>query len=372
VKVLMVNDHGSFSGAEAIFNGLAHELQRNQIHVQTLTFDELPIAWQQFHYLKHLSSPQQERYFNDLLCNYDLLHCHNISTIGFAPIIAAQQLEIPIVYTAHDYLFMCPHRTFLNCNDSCFKCNWGKRSTSLQARFLAKIPILWRYGERRIKRTKEKILNLFENTTIVTVSTEMGRIFKTHGLENITILNGIPPRSKNQVIDWYEYVLSLGRLTYEKGVDLLFQVANWIEWPIVAINRIHMDYLDGMAKSKVDYKGFVTRECVDHYLRNTTVLVSCSLWHEPFDLTLLDAMMFGKPVVATNLGGHKDIVNNGVTGFLVEPEAGEIAKMCNFLLNNKEEAIRMGKKGKERFEEYFTIERCASDYLKLYRRLVNA
>ncbi len=92
---------------------------------------------------------------------------------------------------------------------------------------------------------------------------------------------------------------------------------------------------------------------------------------EALPLSILEAMAFGKPVVATDVGGVRDAVVDGVTGFVVEP--GDISSFAAAILKLAHDpglAARMGAAGRARHAERFTIERMVAMHLALFERLV--
>lgn len=88
----------------------------------------------------------------------------------------------------------------------------------------------------------------------------------------------------------------------------------------------------------IEFTGFVNE--VDDWLSVFDVFVFPSL-HEGLGSTLLDAMSFGLPIVATNVGGIPDIVTHGVNGLLIEPERPE-ALLAAILRINQDESLRSG------------------------------
>ena len=74
-----------------------------------------------------------------------------------------------------------------------------------------------------------------------------------------------------------------------------------------------------------------------------------STWLEPFGLVVVDAMSNGLPVVATNIAGPSEIVEDGVTGFLVEPGNSEdLASKTKLLWENPDLCRQMGRAGREK------------------------
>lgn len=90
------------------------------------------------------------------------------------------------------------------------------------------------------------------------------------------------------------------------------------------------------------------------YKHADTVIVP-SLKPEPFGLTAIEAMSAGKPVIAANHGGLKEIIQDGITGILFKPgDSKALAKAISFIINNPEQAKNMGIAGYKRYLEHFT------------------
>lgn len=98
------------------------------------------------------------------------------------------------------------------------------------------------------------------------------------------------------------------------------------------------------------------RNDVADLLAAATVHVSTSI-QETFGRTLIEAMASGKPVVATRCGGPEEVVMDGETGFIVEPQNPQaVADAVIQLLNHPDMAWRFGQAGRARVEKYFTVQ----------------
>jgi glycosyltransferase involved in cell wall biosynthesis len=85
-------------------------------------------------------------------------------------------------------------------------------------------------------------------------------------------------------------------------------------------------------------------------------------WPEPFGLVMIEAMACGTPVIAFNRGSVPEIVEDGVTGFIVEDETSAIAAVGRL-------AGLPRAKVRARFEQRFTARRMADDYVAVYKKL---
>ena len=92
---------------------------------------------------------------------------------------------------------------------------------------------------------------------------------------------------------------------------------------------------------------------------------------EGFPITILEAMAAGKPVVATDVGGCAEAVVHGETGLIVPPEDPDaLANAILQLLQNPEQARRMGEAGRKRVEGHFTVGAMVRKHIELYERLI--
>ena len=117
------------------------------------------------------------------------------------------------------------------------------------------------------------------------------------------------------------------------------------------------------------YTGF--RHDMNNVLTALDILVHPSL-SESFGMALAEGLAAGKPVIASDVGGVREVVLHNETGILVPPADSEaIAKAVMSLLGDPEYANSLGTKGKERVRQLFSTERCASEHEKVYRQVLN-
>lgn len=173
----------------------------------------------------------------------------------------------------------------------------------------------------------------------------------------------------------------VGRLCPWKGQHIFLQAAAILHrsWPAVRFQIIgaalfeeqfYVDELKALTAELdltdvVEFTGF--RSDVNMLIQQLTVLVHASTTGEPFGQVIVQGMAASKPVVATNGGGVPEIVVDGVTGYLVPMgDAAAMASSINTLLAAPEEAAEMGRKGRERILQKFTIESSARAVEEVY------
>jgi len=115
----------------------------------------------------------------------------------------------------------------------------------------------------------------------------------------------------------------------------------------------------------VEYIGEISDHEKSDFLSGATALLVPIDWPEPFGLVMIEAMACGTPVIAYNRGSVAEIIEEGVTGFVVEDETGAVGAIDR-LSHLSRSVIR------KRFEARFTARRMALDYLAAYRGLMEA
>lgn len=165
-------------------------------------------------------------------------------------------------------------------------------------------------------------------------------------------------------------VLIVGNASKRKGMDLLPRLRDALgeRFVITVIGGLRADGSDRCAG--VAYKTRLSlRELVSEY-QQTDVVVSLSRY-EGFGYTALEAMACGKPVVAFDAVGLRDVVVDGETGLLAQVgDVPALAAACKHLAENPAEAHAMGRAGRVRAAGHFGKATAVESYIKLYRNLV--
>jgi glycosyltransferase involved in cell wall biosynthesis len=115
----------------------------------------------------------------------------------------------------------------------------------------------------------------------------------------------------------------------------------------------------------VDYIGEIGDHEKSDFLSGAIGLLVPIDWPEPFGLVMIEAMACGTPVIAYNRGSVPEVIDVGITGFIVEDEMSAIAAV-NKLSELNRNVVR------KQFEARFTARRMALDYLAAYRSLTEA
>jgi glycosyltransferase involved in cell wall biosynthesis len=169
------------------------------------------------------------------------------------------------------------------------------------------------------------------------------------------------------------YLAFLGRISPEKGVDRAIRIARAAGIPLkiaAKVDRVDGEYFKAVIEPMlggpgVEFIGEIDEKRKQGFLGEARGLLFPITWPEPFGLVMIEAMACGTPVLAFRNGSVPEVVDDGVTGFIVDTEEEAVCRLGALLALNRRRVRR-------RFEERFTAARMAADYLKLYRGLAPA
>jgi len=186
-----------------------------------------------------------------------------------------------------------------------------------------------------------------------------------------TIHHGLPEKLLTPQPVTPGYLAVLGRIAPEKGVDRAIKIAIRCGMPLkiaAKIDRADEDYYNDVMRPLMDhplveYVGEISDHEKSAFLSGATGLLLPIDWPEPFGLVMIEAMACGTPVIAYNRGSVTEIIEENVTGFIVEDEISAVAAVGRLPQLNRA-AIRA------EFEKRFTARRMALDYLAAYRGLM--
>lgn len=170
-----------------------------------------------------------------------------------------------------------------------------------------------------------------------------------------------------------DYLAFIGRIAPEKGVDDAIEIVrrSGMKLKIAArINWFDKQYWEETIRPQIDgktitYIGEINDEQKSEFLSRASALLFPIRWPEPFGLVMIEAMACGIPVIAYPRGAVREVIDEGVTGSIVDDVAGAVAALDD--LQHFDSAVI-----RSRFEARFSNARMAADYEKVYLRLLRA
>lgn len=185
-----------------------------------------------------------------------------------------------------------------------------------------------------------------------------------------TIHHGLPDTLLTPSYQHGDYLAFLGRISPEKRVDHAIEIARRARMRLriaAKVDPANRDYFESvrplMRAPHVEYLGEIDERSKSEFLGRARALLFPIEWPEPFGLVMIEALACGTPVIAFRRGSVEEIIENGVTGFIVNSmeEAVEAAGRIDLL---DRRACRRA------FEERFSVRRMTDEYLRAYRRVI--
>ncbi len=306
----------------------------------------------------------------------DVMHVHNTFPSASPSVyFAASEQGVPVVQTLHNYRLVCPAGTAFRDGRACTDCvgrafPWpailhgsyrGSRPQSAVASTMLAV---------------HRALGTFAHRIDAYVAlTEFQRqLMVTGGLpsEKIHVIPNFLEPDPGTVAQGRDSLLFVGRLAEEKGVRVLLDAAR--QRPalicIAGAGPLSSEVEAAAAGGEVRYLGELDRPSVLDEMRRASAVLIPSVWFEGFPVVVLEAFATGTPLIASRIGSLPEIVENGVTGLLVESGDQALAEGLRWAQQHPDEMRRMGGNARMRYETAFRGEGHLAALTSLYRSVV--
>ena len=209
----------------------------------------------------------------------------------------------------------------------------------------------------------------FADSPFVSISNHQRRPYPAQNWSG-TVYHGLPPRLMPFRASPHDYVAFVGRISPEKRLDRAIEIAKraGLEVRVAAkIDAVDREYFDReigplMSQPHVRYLGEIGDEDKAVLLGGARALLFPIDWPEPFGMVVIEALSCGTPVLAWPEGSVPELLEHGVTGWIVDSIDAAVASL--------QQADAIDRRAcRAAFERRFTAERMARDYLAVYKRL---
>jgi len=291
----------------------------------------------------------------------------------FGPI---RERNIPTVMRCPNYRLFCPNGLYFSRGNVCERCTTVGRELwcvikNCGGNVFKSTGYALRNAWARMNRSIPKSVDVF------IVQTQFQKaIFVKHGIQpdRIEILPGIAPpidiSSNGHVGD---LVLFVGRPSIEKGIGTLLEAAQTtpkVLFSIAGACPTSGRYISS-SPNNVRWLGFLKGEALFDLYRSARFVVAPSNCYEGFPNVIATAMMMGKPVISSKIGGIPEIVDDGVTGLLCEPSnAKDLAEKIQYLWDRPQLCKQMGQAGREKALREYSPEKCYERLIAIYQKAI--
>jgi len=214
----------------------------------------------------------------------------------------------------------------------------------------------------------QPVFDTFPNVPVVSISNAQRRPLPQANFVG-TVLHGLSENLLTPQPVTPSYLAFLGRIAPEKRPDSAIRIARRCGIPLriaAKVDRADEDYFEQVVKPLlrepgVEMIGEINQAQKPDFLSGALALLMPIDWPEPFGLVMIEAMACGAPVIAFNRGSVPEVLDHGVSGFIVEDETSAVGAVERLDQLSRARVRRQ-------FEARFTARRMAEDYLALYRR----
>lgn len=390
MKILLIHNFYRCRGGEDRYVEILEEtLCRKGHHVIHFFYDSRDI--EQFNFfqkcmipLRLIRSPSAGRELETLVRKEKphLAVVHNLFPLLSLSILnVLKKNRIPILKRLENYKFLCLNGLFLrndyNVCEVCKKGNFfpGIFHRCYQRNFFYSMGIaISEFIHRRLK-TVTAAADLFLAT-----SRFVEKKFVEAGFPEDKIVvhpNFIDFEPLKSPAPPGDYAIFVGRLSGEKGLLTLLKAFNGL--PELSLKILGEGPLENQLKEYVQlhqmkhvtFAGFVDGKLKREMLSKALFLVFPSECYESFGYSIIESYACGVPVVASDIGGARELIKEGNTGFLFEPgNPGDLRKKISLMLKKNQSLAEMRKKSLERAKELYTRETGCQNLDRLFKKLV--
>lgn len=381
MRILLVNKfHYRKGGAETYYLTVGSELERMGHEVAYFSMrhpDNLPCEWDRFFVTQReyndvknplkavrdgmalIYSPEAKRNFQALCEEFrpDVVHLNNVHRQITLSVLDAPYLrenKVPVFYTAHDYMTVCPGYLMLDGDgrvcDACLedgryrhcienRCVKGSRAKSA----LAAMEASFNRAHKSNKRIDKVIApSRFMRSKLIEGGWPEGKVVFLQNFADDAIIDRAANAGADATDRENPYLLFFGRLSVEKGVDTLLRAFDVAlpnlpqdirlvvvgDGPDAAEFKALASSLD--CASRIGFAGYQTGDALQSYVERASLAISSSRCRENMPYSIVEAFAAGTPVLGTNIGGIPELVDEGNTGFICE--SGDVQSMADAIL----------------------------------------
>lgn len=307
----------------------------------------------------------------------DVVHVHNTFPLISPSVLGGcAEAGVPVVATLHNFRLVCANGLLFRDGNICERCV-GRRpwpavmhACYRQSR-AATIPVAVNIMVHETLRTWHRNVSAF-----VVLSGFAREIFMRAGLPGhlLHVKPNFVNRPDRRREDHGRHFVFLGRLSHEKGVDLLLDAWSPELGELIIVGdgpaRSDLEARSAQARATVRFLGQQSRERCRTLLREARALIVPSRWYEGFPLVVAEAYALGIPVIAPDHGPFPEIIVDGKTGLLFAP--GDRSQLADRMqeLAIPEVSERMGLAAAACYERRYTPERNLAELIEIYERAI--
>lgn len=302
-----------------------------------------------------------------------VVHVHNTFAAASPSVYdAAVARRVPVVQTLHNYRLVCPVATSFRDGHPCTDCvgravPWpGVVHACVRGSRAQSLVVATTLAVHRARGTYSRRIDVY------LALTEFQRKLMIAGgmpAQRIRVLPNFLARTYRASDADRAGVTFAGRLAVEKGISVLLQAASLVPGVVSVIGDgpLAVSAKAASANAHIRYHGHLPRPVVIDEIKRSIALVMPSIWFEGFPLVVLEAYATGTPVIASRIGSLAELVDDGVTGLVVDAgDAAGLADRIRWAVDHPVEMQTMGRNARRRYESRYGCEAHLAGLMETY------
>ena len=306
----------------------------------------------------------------------DIVNVHNLYPfISPAALFECKKLNIPVVMTVHNFRLICPTGLFMRNGLPCEIClqksnEWSCIRYNCEKSLLKSVGYTLRNTYARETGAYKKNVDAFACITDFQKTKLLEAGFDA---DKMAVIPNCIDCPDSFVQTDGEYVAYVGRLSYEKGYDLLMEVARRhpeIKFKFAGAVR---DKDKIKLFNNIELAGYLQKDNLNDFINHSRFVVMPSRCYEGFPMSILEAASFGKPTIGPDHGGFTEIIGKGddAIGKLFTPNnVDDLETSIVELWNNQSEVIELGRRAFGKLQKEYSSEVIYKKWENLFNSLL--
>lgn len=383
MKILLVhNNYGKYSGEEAVVDKMASMFREHghEVCFYRLTTERSreSLSGKIKGFLCGIYSPSGVKGLREILEREkpDVVNVHNLYPfISPAALFECKKTKVPVVMTVHNFRLICPTGLFMRNGKPCEVClqkrnEWGCIQYNCEHSYfksvgytLRNVYARWTGAYKNNVRTFACITE-FQRKKLIEAGFDKNKIVVIHNSIDIPL---------KYETTFGSYVAYIGRLSYEKGYDLLVEIARKYPEIQFCFAGAKREDTNITFPKNVQLMGYLKGKELEHFIKNARLVVIPSRCYEGFPMAILEAAQFGKPCVCPDHGGFTEIIGKGenTIGRLFEPNnLNDLEKQILALWNQPVLVEELGQKAYEKLQKEYSSEVVYRKWNELFTKIL--
>lgn len=384
MKILLVhNSYAKYSGEEAVVDKMAVMLRSNGHEVcfyrSTTEGRRESLFGKIKGFIAGMYSYSRVKGMREILKREkpDIINVHNsYPFISPAALFECKKAGVPVVMTVHNFRLICPTGLFMRDNKPCEVClqkgnEWSCIRYNCEHSILKSVGYTLRNVYARWTGAYKKNVDVF---ACITDFQRRKLIEAGYDANKVTVIPNFIETPLKCIFTQGTYVAFCGRLSKEKGVDLILEVARrHPEIPFKFAGELRDKELFNGIPDNCELKGYIFGKELDDFYQNAMFFVMASKWYEGFPMSILEAAKFGKCTVGPDHGGFTEIIGREeeAIGKLFKPnDVHDLEKIITDLWSYPEVAISLGQKAWEKMKQEYSSEIISEKWMSLLKKII--